>query len=302
MKYLKTIKLFRIEKNIKISQMKINNSRLAYSRIEHKQTKLKFNDFIQIINTLEVTPSEFFKFSSYDDSFEKFKILINQCIADTDNLNLKNELLTHYYNPKNIHKKRKVELYYLVAICGNLQEKYEEVSSLNSNEINYIFNKIVTQSFFTEYDYLIGMNITTLLDEKMLDKLVSCMFPIKYKNKRNDLLIKYASLLLLNITSSCIYNQNYKKALFYLNVLKEELKLHDNYYLRLSALYHESIALHFINQDTVYIENARNVIKLIREIGDIQLSRVFEKELNNIIKNPAYYRSLKQSSIVHTRY
>ncbi|WP_375179493.1 helix-turn-helix domain-containing protein [Enterococcus rotai] len=236
MKYNDSLKLIRQFKKKKINEMNIGKSRLAYSRIEKGETKINLNDLKIILENLEITPDKLIKFTGFDTEYELFKKLLNKCISNPDNQELKNELLRNYYNPKNIPRKNKKELYYLIGITANFRGLYNEIKDISSDEIIYIFQKLINQEFFTEYDYLISMNFITLLSEDMIDQLANKLYPISLKERRNENLIRYSSLMIINIASKSIYNLNYRKAIYYTNLLEENTTVQENYYLHLAPM------------------------------------------------------------------
>ena len=299
--YQKSIKEIRKLKNIKISSMSIRGSRLAYSRIENNKSKLKLEDLEEVIDTFNLTPEEFIEFSENDNEYNVFKSSFTACVEDCNNEKAKSILLKNYYIKSDLSKKTKKELCYFASISGTFHNVYAEVKSLSDNDIHLVFDRLINQSFYSEYDYFTALNIVTILDEQMQDKLISKLHPIKLRQKRNHNIVKYDSSLILNVVSLNIYNLNYKKALYYIELLKKELDIRENYYLRISLLYHENLALRFLKQDTLYIEKARDVIKIVKDLGDHSLFNAFENELNNLTNNPKYYLKNYKFPVVTNR-
>lgn len=145
------------------------------------------------------------------------------------------------------------------------------------------------------------MNMVSLLSGEMLDIMVSKLYPISFKEQRDSNIIRYFSLTLLNIVSFSIYNLNYKKALYYLNILEKEVNIQENYYLNISILYHKNIVLRFVEKDTLYIEKAREIIKMVRELGDLPLAEAFETELNELAEDPTHYLNNNKFPVVTPR-
>lgn len=66
-----------------------------------------------------------------------------------------------------------------------------------------------------------------------------------------------------------------------------------DYYLRLNILYHKNVALRFLKSDTLYIERAREIIKIMYAISDPQTAEQFETALNHITEDLSYYQNTR---------
>ena len=288
-KYHEALKQIRQAKNKKISEINIGKSRFVYSRIENGNTKINLEDLSQILDNLDLSFNEYIMFANYEDPLPEYRRLLNQCISSPDNSFYKSELIAKYYSPNNIKKKTKLERLFLIGIVGNFSSRWDEVKQLNPNEIIYIFEKLVNQSFYSEYDYLTAINLIPMLSIDMLDSLVSALYPIQFKEQREPELIQKFYLMIMNIVSFSIYNLDYKKALYYIKLVENDINVEENYYLKISILYHKNIVLRFIKKDTFYIEKARQVIKLVYDLGDDSLAQAYEKELNELMEDPSHY-------------
>ncbi|MBO0422731.1 helix-turn-helix domain-containing protein [Enterococcus plantarum] len=287
--YNQALKQIRKAKKTKISEISIGKSRYSYSRIEKGDTKINLEDLTQILDNLEISFNEYLMFANYGDPLPEYRRLLNRCVSSPDNSFYKSELLAKYYIPKNIKQKNKLERLFLVGIVGNFSSRWEEVKPLTSDKIIYIFDKLINQSFYSEYDYLIAINLIPMLSIDMLDSLVNALYPIQYKEQRETDLIQKFYLMIMNIVSFAIYNLDYKKALYYINLIENDINVEENYYLKISILYHKNVVLRFLKKDTFYIEKARQVIKLVYDLGDNSLAQAYEKELNELIEDPSYY-------------
>lgn len=300
MDYANTLKQLREYKELKIKDIELGKSRMAYSRIENKQAKLNTQDLDSILNQMDITLEEFVILKNKNSKFTTFKKEINNYLKIETNENKKKEIISKYYNPYNITEKNKEELT-IFFILTLIFKDDKNIKKIHPETINTIFNRLIKQPYYSEFDYRISAHIVNLISEKQLDKLANRIFPVMYKENRNKDTIKSANNFIINLSSLLIYNQNYKKSLYYLELLEKDILIQDNYYTHLDITFHKNLALYLLTKDTIYIEKIRHLIRLIEDLNDKVLAKTYEKELNNLTKDPTHYSNNKNIEITPYR-
>lgn len=153
---------------------------------------------------------------------------------------------------------------------------------------------LVNSEFYGQFDYLLTVNIITFFNTEQIDNLITRMFPVRNLDKKTDVTLNYANLLITNVISLTMYEIDYKAALLYVTsaLNNNPIRYH------LNALYHKNMMLHFLENDIKYIEKVIEIIQIIYDIGDTSTADQFLEELNTLNTNPIEYKNRKNMPTV----
>lgn len=293
MNLFESISFIRKKMNISQENMLPDTPHSTYSRIESGKRQIKLTTIKQIAQRFNMNLKELLEFSNVDTKYEQFNILLRECMATPNKELSKKQLLTHFYLPKNLKDMNDLELTFFYSIKGNLAPEWEEIGLLTEEETSFIINRLKQKSFFTQKDYQIAMNIINSITIQQSIELIDLMYPVYLPERRPDTLKRYANHMITNIITASIYELDYKTALKYVELAEKTMDFSADYYLRLNILYHKNVALRFLKSDTLYIERAREIIKIMYAISDPQTAEQFETELNHITEDPSYYQGTR---------
>lgn len=282
-----------IRKRLNISQgdMLSNTTHSTYSRIESGKRQIKLETLLEIADRFGMNHEELFQFFDMDNEYQQFIDIFRTFADDTDDETNKEKLLTNFFPKKDLEKMDSYELTYYFSIKGHLGSILSDIGTPTAEDQKFIVKYLTTKSFYTQKDYQIGMNIITHLPLKERIKIMDKMYPVILPEKRTPSLKRYANHMMTNLISICIYKLEYETAMKYIEIAENTMDFSIDYYLRLNILYHKNVVLRFLKQDTVYITQAREIIKLMYAIGDPQTAKQFETDLNKLTDNPKEYQN-----------
>ena len=294
MEFFKTLKFMREKRNIPQNKMLNSKDSSQYSRIESGKAQLKLSTLLELTKKLGVSLTEFIQFSNVDQHSYQFAKEINYCIDNPDLTYEKQQLLIKYKQLDQTHLSQMTleDIAYYYTIKAMLSIHWNEVKAPTTEEIENIFQQLIEKDFYSQYDYMLALNLIPYFKKIQIDTIAARMYPLEYPDKRTEKTKNYSSLLITNIISCLTYEMDYEAALKYVNIAQETSNLRDNYYFHLNILYHKNILLRFLENDTKYIEKAREVIQIMIDIGDKKTAKQFLDELNNLNTNPEYYKGV----------
>lgn len=293
MNFFESLSFIRRRLNLSQGEMLENTSHSTYSRIESGKRQMKLEQLKLIADKFGMNLKELLEFSNIDTEYEKFVNFFRNCAEEPDNESNKEKLITTFFPKKKLHDMNSYELTYYYSIKGYMGTKWPEIGIPTAKDLEFIDNYLSGKSFYTQKDYHIAMNIINHFPLKQRTKIVEKMYPVILPEKRTDSLKKYANHMVTNLISSCIYELEYEIALKYVELAENTMDFSVDYYLRLNILYHKNVLLRYLKQDTLYIERAREIIKIMYAISDPSTAEQFETELNNLDKDPKYYSDNK---------
>ena len=284
-----------IRKRLRISQgdMLENTTPSTYSRIESGKRQMKLDQLKLIADKFGMNLKELLEFSTIDNEYELFINLFRTCAEDPNDDSNKKKLLKDFFPEKKIKFMNNNELTHYYVIKGYLGDEWTEIGIPTQEDLEFIVQYLCEKSFYTQKDYQIGMNIIKHLPLKQRTKIIDKMYPIILPENRTDSLKKYANHMVTNLISSCIYELEYETAFKYVQLAENTMDFSSDYYLRLNILYHKNVLLRYLKQDTLYIERARDIIKIMYAISDPSTAKQFETELNKLDKDSNYYTKNK---------
>lgn len=293
MTILNLLKKIRTTKRIKQADMMDSKENASkYSRIENGSTSLKLDQLEDFINTLEMSPDEFFHMAYTENSLAKFKFDLRNDIRSNASKVTEGYYIKKYF-PKHSDIKRmtKLELCYYCIIKNHFFTLRPDIDGMTDEEVRYVLSILRNNHYQLFYDYTIALNAMKFMNGEQIDKLIDAMVPIEDRDIRTPDLINTAFNLLTNAISYNIYNLNYRKASYYVAQAETLVNYTTGYYSKINLEYSKCMVNNFLFKDSTYIQKARNVIQTTRDIGDHFTANEMEKELNILINHPNHYQN-----------
>lgn len=300
MVFSKTLKYIREKKGISQNKMLDDKDASQYSRIEGGKSQLRISTLIELSERLGLTLNEFIKYSFVDKKSIELSQKMNYSIDNPDSEYHKFKLIKEYKKLDKLNKKLMTykDFAYYYAIKSTFSRLWKDIEPPSTDEIDHIYHMLVNSEFYGQFDYLLAINIITFFNTEQIDNLITRMFPVRNPDKKTDVTLNYANLLITNVISLAMYEMDYEAALRYVTLALNNNRIRDNYYFHLNTLYHKNMILRFLENDTKYIEKAREIIQIIYDIGDTSTADQFLEELNTLNTNPIEYKNRKNMPTV----
>lgn len=289
--YGKSLKEIRELRRLSQDELLAGKNRATVSRLESGHTDIKLPTLEVICDSLGITVSEFVSLSDSKNQMNKLLILYRECTHDLTNLELKENFLNHFsqLNLKKDDELTRIEYNFKYSVRSVFSTYWKEIQPLTDKDVKKLYKHLLNSDFFGQYDYMLALNIAKHFTSKQMQSVIDSMYPLKEQSSRNDLTKQYADLLVTNAISRFIYNKEYDIAFNYIGIAQNYISISHSYYLHLNLLYLKNLVLSLQHNDSRYIDKAREVIRIIHDIGDIATAKTFEDELNNLIFIPDYY-------------
>lgn len=277
-----TIKKIRKAKGFTQTEVFKTTSNSKVSRIENNVRDLRLEELNDVIKALTLEPIEFYHYASLSDFANSFSLKLRRLESNKDDEMLKQHMLDTYYldEYKNSNQSNELAYYYSINFffsdLWNLQE-------ITKDQKDHIFNHLLECRFYGCFEYLLYMNMITVIPFDQGKRLTDKMYPIKDENLRDPDTLKYARTGLLNLISQLLYNRNYREAKEYIELAgKVDINKKD-YYFRFSIQYLKNIVSYCETEDTSYLIKATNFIELLKDTGDLTIASLLEKEMKQLI-------------------
>ncbi|WP_181429465.1 helix-turn-helix domain-containing protein [Enterococcus plantarum] len=277
----RTIKIFRLKKGLKQSDIHISKFSSTLSRIENGTRNIKSNDLDELINILGINEREFFSYAIFDDPSNDFAIKIRQASLRKDQM-LKDHILQQYYIKEYQFSRSSKELAYYYTVKAHFGNNWK-LGELVIVELQHIFNHLTSQKYCGYYEYLLFVNTIHFFKTDQLTTIVKHLLPIEEESLRDHDTKRYAYTGLINAISIVMYGREYKVALELIELAEKMDVNNSNYYFRFSIQYFKNIIFYIKTKDMKYHSKIHNFIDLIRDIGDIEIATQLEQEVKRII-------------------
>lgn len=265
----------------KIRQVDIAENNSYASKIENGKKKLWVDELEEIIESLNTNYLEFYHYAALSDYENHFSSRINQVNQRPTDEQLKDYFLKKYYqdNFQFSDSNKELAYYYSTKIhfsdLWNLQE-------ITEKEKKHIFEHLVKCSFYGYYEYLLYMNVITVLSFEQGKELTDLMYPIIDENLRDPDTLKYALTGLLNFITQQLYDRRYQEAKKYIQLAETVDTDKKDYYYRFSLQYLKNILTFCETGDSSYLIKASQFIELLKDIGDQKIASLLEKEMKQL--------------------
>ncbi|MBL1224821.1 helix-turn-helix domain-containing protein [Enterococcus sp. BWR-S5] len=271
-----------LRKRRKIRQIDIAENNSYASKIENGKKKLWVEELEEIIDSLNTNYLEFYHYAALSDYENHFSSRINQVNKRPTDERLKEYFLKKYYqdNFQFSDSNKELAYYYSTKIhfssLWNLQE-------ITEKEKKHIFEHLIKCKFYGYYEYLLYVNVITVLSFEQGKELTNKMYPIVDENLRDPDTLKYALTGLLNFITQQLYDRRYESAQRYIQLAETVDREKRDYYYRFSLQFLKNILTYCETGDSDYLIKASHFIELLKDIGDQKIASLLKKEMDQLI-------------------
>ncbi|BBC61841.1 helix-turn-helix domain-containing protein [Melissococcus plutonius] len=283
MDIIETLKFFR--KNLRLKQSDMITSKTVYNNIENNKTNLTIDNFIKIITKFNITPDEFFAaVGNWNNTkINEIEKHFNKCCNDPSFKIEKDKLIVDFLWLNKKTNKSTAELSAYINIKLYFGSLWEEIPTVNEQDIKTIQQLLLNKTFYSYYDYCLFTNTALLFDNKEQDILLSKMYPIKYPDKRNYKTLHAAYLIFPNLITEKLYEKNYTKAREYINLGKMHALSEQHLFLRLQINYFDILQNYLVKGKKADYSKLLKFIYVIKEIYGKDTAKIYEKELEDLL-------------------
>ncbi|MGK9308730.1 helix-turn-helix transcriptional regulator [Melissococcus plutonius] len=303
MNTLETLKFFR--KLNKLTQKEMLNNQSKYRRIETQETTLSFDDWILLLQKLEITPKEFFAVAenSYDTKVAFIKKQYKKCCKDPYTTDEKNKLLKDFEQLNNNENKSLTELSIYINIKMYFHDLWEEVPVVNQKDIEIIQNKLENKYFYSHHCYQLFTNTALYFNNDTIDLFMKKMYPIEHINNRDTSTLYMAYLIYPNLATKFLFEKNYKKAEYYINQGQTQLLMNNYPYIKLQLTYLKNTLNYLIgNKKKDHVLTLKN-IKTIKDLYGDTIAKKFKNEFEDLcMKVPLKTRLIEKNAVDTTKH
>lgn len=275
-----------IRKNKKLSQQDLSTTymdRTAFSRVERDERSIRVRDLLDILNILSVDLNEFFSLSK--ESNDLFRELFYYCSDNLDDQKSKKRLLAYYKTNNEKTEKNLKELSNHLAIKNCFCQHWEEVPSIEKEEIQDVVKLLKEKKYYYQYDYVILLNTIAYFEKADADFIFKKSFPLSDESRRDYTTKNAAYNALLNLINIRIYDGDLKLAKKYLTFAKKQGNFKRNYSYKLELNYFENI-IDFLSTGKVDSYNRiLTFIDIYDYMGDHERSKQMRTEMEMLTKN-----------------
>lgn len=275
-------------KHIKQYNLLPNKSKSKSAKVEKDNVSFTIDLLKEICTNLGLTLEEFLHITEFNNKEENLLYLYRLCLKYLDNQENKQEFLKEY--KKIVSKPKELltinESRLLFSIKSTLSLFWEEIPSATKKETNDLYKELLRQDFYSQYDYMALCNGAYLFSYKQLKDLVKKTYPVYLNQRRNHDTKLYANTFMLNVIDMCITYKEYKKALFYADMLIRHTDLSKDYFIQINVQYLKHICCGFLNHDKQEFDKAYSLLDTLRHIGSQNAADQLQHSLDEHLKSP----------------
>lgn len=268
------IKIFRLKKGYKQSDLKIFKTPSTLSRFENGERDLKVKDLEKIIDQLDVGYIEFFVQANKNS----FKNKVQRATKFPDDELNRDYLLNKYYKKEFQFSNKTKQLAYYYTIKIFFQKKWN-LDRITSVELEHIFNNLISLEYLGFYEYLLFLNTIYFFDKHKTISIINKFFPLQSEDLMDPDTRRYAYFGLINAITKQTYDRDYKTALEIVELAEKVCTDNTHYYFRFSIQYFKNIINYRKTQDIKYLNKVYTYVDLIKDIGDFDMAEELEKEV-----------------------
>lgn len=273
----------------------------VYSRIESGKQELKINDLKRILNSLSLLPEEIFAMASLNEEQKKFHSLFNSCAENILDENRKQDLIKCYFKLSKRNKNLR-ELSNYFAIKSYFAQLWNEIDEIGSEELDNIYTMLLNKDFYQHYDYIIIRNAMRVLEKEKAEILITKIFLPERTKLQSETVDDAFYYILLNATTTRIYEKEYTIARKYIHLAKMQDKELKNINYRLHLKYLENLLDYITIGDYQYIQRIQEYIHLLKDIGDIILASKISEDVKLVLDDIEEDDSGKDFPVVFVKY
>ncbi|OJG93535.1 hypothetical protein RV15_GL000137 [Enterococcus silesiacus] len=255
----------------------------------------------RILNSLSLLPEEVFTIAPLNEDQQKFHILFSNCAEDLRGENRKEELINYYLELSNKNKDLR-ELSNYFAIKSYFAQLWDEVDEVSEDELNDIFTMVVNKDYYQHYDYIIIRNAMRILEKEKADILIEKIFLTKKNKSQAKVMDDAFYYILLNATTTRIYEKEYTSARKYIHLAKMQDKERKNFNYRIHLKYLENLLDYITIGDYQYMQRIQEYIHLLKDIGDTVVADQISTDVKLVLADTAAYTDKKDFPVIFVKH
>ncbi|MEB7427752.1 hypothetical protein NGC25_10730 [Enterococcus faecalis] len=298
MNALTPLRFFRKKRKINQADMLPHRNTKAYQRLEYGETEISFNDLLVCLNSLQLTPEEYFNMIEIEKNMPILEIekQLKKCTQNPNNINEKNKLIDHYKKLKSIETKNSMEMALYNDIKSYFSTLWHEIEPINNKDIDNMLKIIKKNSYYTYYDYRMIVNTIILFSKEDTNFIYKKMFPIEDIENRTFRTLYVAYLFYPNRITRAIYDADFNTANKLIQLAEQENVSPNNYYFHQKMKYLKNLVLYLTTKENIYYAKILEVILFFEECKNFELAEDLKQETDNLANGYKY--SIEDGNIV----
>lgn len=256
------------------------------SRFESGNDKIGVREFLEILDTISISPEEILLFSTNDPHTKQhfYERTFLECVKNPNNSDSKKQLIQYYLNLTSKEEITQREFANLLTIKQHFSIIWpEEVEKINENDTTKAFKYLIIRKYYTNYDYSLLLKISIDIDILKLNQLIKRMLPIQDLEKRTPKTKSYAYNTLRNIITRSLYEDDIHNALYYIKIARDQFPLSQDYRFKIHIVFLEYLTEYILNPEK--LDNYSKMINLFVTLQEIDETL----ELENMQKDLKYF-------------
>ncbi|EKQ3612519.1 hypothetical protein P4507_001546 [Enterococcus faecalis] len=290
MNALTPLRFFRKKRKINQADMLPHRNTKAYQRLEYGETEISFNDLLVCLNSLQLTPDEYFNMIDIEKNMPILQIekQLKKCIQEPNNINEKKKLINHFKDLDSISNKNSMQMALYNDIKSYFSNLWREIDTINKKDIEHMLNLISKSSYYTYYDYRMIVNTIIFFSNEDTEFIYKKMFPIQDLENRTFRTLYVAYLFYPNRITRCIYDEDFETAKKYIKLAeKEDISPH-NYYFYQKMKYLKNLVYYLSTKKNIYYAKILEVILFFEECRNFDLANSLKQEADNLANGYKY--------------
>lgn len=298
MNALTPLRFFRKKRKVNQVDMLPHRNTKAYQRLEHGETSISFNDLLVCLNSLQLTPEEYFNMIEIEKNMPILEIenQLKKCTQDHTNITEKKILIDHYKKLKSIENKNSMEMALYNDIKSCFSTLWHEIDPIDKKDIEHMLKIIEKNSYYTYYDYRMIVNTIILFSAEDSNFIHKKMFPITDSENRTFRTLYVAYLFYPNRITRTIYDKDFNTAKELIQLAEQENVSPTNYYFHQKMKYLKNLVFYLETKENTYYAKILEVILFFEECKNFELAKDLKKEADNLANG--YNYSIENGNIV----
>lgn len=301
MEIYEALRFFRKKLNFTQKEILPDVDPSVYSRIESGKQELKINDLKRILDSLSLLPEEVFSMAPLSKDQQKFHFLFTNCAENLHGENRKDDLINYYHELSDKNKDLR-ELSNYFAIKSYFAQVWSEVDEIGVEELDNIFTMLSNKEYYQHYDYIIIRNAMRILEKEKADILIKKIFSTKKNKLETEPMDDAFYYILLNATTTRIYEKDYTSAKKYIHLAKMQDKERKNINYRIHLKYLENLLDYITIGDYQYIQRIQEYIHLLKDIGDLVLANQISTDVKLVLDGIDEHIDKKDYPVIFVKY
>lgn len=259
------LKRYRLEKGLTQSEM--TNQIIStsfYSKVENGQHRLAAEDLIELLKANDIMIADFFSKLEGDQGKVDFTRIAEEIVKCSYQFNQK-QLKALRAELKKNPKLKATDRQLFSALIEGVEADYHQ-RELSQASHDYLLERFFSLSEWSYFKLTFYANITGLYSIENNQWLINSILKKGIENFEEEKRIAIL-VILLNFVGLCVSkNQDYLAA-HYLEIIKEEMTLPNNYFYKTMASYYNHLLRYRRSENPVDREEIEEIAKMLNKIG-----------------------------------